>query len=334
MKVYLVGGAVRDQLLGLPVKERDWVVVGSTPEEMLAQGGSIIVNGTVYDQNNPTGTEILVGQSQNGCDSIIFISLTFEESEIVVSFQANSTTCEFGNDGSIIIESMPSMDQFDHMIVYVPSLEEQPFIDGVDANFEFGSGPPTGLGGRLGLVIAEDGGSIVKLPQYRYSLENPVAQVSSEICVSSEAAEVVIAHEVLELNGYYGMWMRNTLLNLDRERYESEIQDYINRYLPKGGEFRSVVVGELKNPARPLRLEVKYSFPLSESGFLEYCPLWEQYYLDMESSSTRIHPYQLNYPFSIRSKVRCEEELTLDFSNREDHRKLRKDGVLNYRWEI
>ena len=38
MKTYLVGGAVRDQLLGLPVKDRDWVVVNSTPEEMLAQG--------------------------------------------------------------------------------------------------------------------------------------------------------------------------------------------------------------------------------------------------------------------------------------------------------
>ncbi|MCU7858424.1 MAG: rhodanese [Candidatus Thiodiazotropha sp. (ex Lucinoma kastoroae)] len=36
MKVYLVGGAVRDQLLDLPVVERDWVVVGATPEEMLA----------------------------------------------------------------------------------------------------------------------------------------------------------------------------------------------------------------------------------------------------------------------------------------------------------
>lgn len=37
MKVYLVGGAVRDQLLNLPIKERDWVVVGATPELLLAQ---------------------------------------------------------------------------------------------------------------------------------------------------------------------------------------------------------------------------------------------------------------------------------------------------------
>ncbi|MBI4357130.1 MAG: multifunctional CCA tRNA nucleotidyl transferase/2'3'-cyclic phosphodiesterase/2'nucleotidase/phosphatase [Gammaproteobacteria bacterium] len=38
MKIYLVGGAVRDKLLGLSVKERDYVVVGATPEEMTAKG--------------------------------------------------------------------------------------------------------------------------------------------------------------------------------------------------------------------------------------------------------------------------------------------------------
>ena len=38
MKIYEVGGAVRDELLGLPVKDRDYVVVGSTPEEMLRLG--------------------------------------------------------------------------------------------------------------------------------------------------------------------------------------------------------------------------------------------------------------------------------------------------------
>jgi len=37
-KIYLVGGAVRDDLLGLGAVERDWVVVGSTPDEMLADG--------------------------------------------------------------------------------------------------------------------------------------------------------------------------------------------------------------------------------------------------------------------------------------------------------
>ncbi|KQN67470.1 2', 3'-cyclic nucleotide 2'-phosphodiesterase [Duganella sp. Leaf61] len=38
MKIYVVGGAVRDELLGLPVKDHDHVVVGATPDDMVAQG--------------------------------------------------------------------------------------------------------------------------------------------------------------------------------------------------------------------------------------------------------------------------------------------------------
>ncbi|TFW30111.1 multifunctional CCA addition/repair protein [Massilia horti] len=38
MKAYVVGGAVRDELLGLPVQDHDWVVVGATPDEMIERG--------------------------------------------------------------------------------------------------------------------------------------------------------------------------------------------------------------------------------------------------------------------------------------------------------
>ncbi|HEX4855531.1 MAG TPA: hypothetical protein VFV28_01880, partial [Limnobacter sp.] len=38
MQVYVVGGAVRDELLGIPSIDRDWVVVGATVDHMLAAG--------------------------------------------------------------------------------------------------------------------------------------------------------------------------------------------------------------------------------------------------------------------------------------------------------
>ncbi|WP_144157615.1 multifunctional CCA addition/repair protein [Paraburkholderia sp. BCC1885] len=38
MNIYVVGGAIRDELLGVPVQDRDYVVVGATPEQMVAQG--------------------------------------------------------------------------------------------------------------------------------------------------------------------------------------------------------------------------------------------------------------------------------------------------------
>src|SRR5881397_1614818 len=38
MQIYMVGGAVRDALLGLPVQDHDWVVVGAKPEQLAALG--------------------------------------------------------------------------------------------------------------------------------------------------------------------------------------------------------------------------------------------------------------------------------------------------------
>ena len=44
MKIYLVGGAVRDELLGLKPTDKDYVVVGSTPEQMLSLGFTQVGN--------------------------------------------------------------------------------------------------------------------------------------------------------------------------------------------------------------------------------------------------------------------------------------------------
>ena len=38
MKIYLVGGAIRDELLGIPYDEKDWLVVNSSHKEMIKQG--------------------------------------------------------------------------------------------------------------------------------------------------------------------------------------------------------------------------------------------------------------------------------------------------------
>jgi len=43
MQTYLVGGAVRDALMGLPVQDRDWVVVGATPQALLDQDAVVVV---------------------------------------------------------------------------------------------------------------------------------------------------------------------------------------------------------------------------------------------------------------------------------------------------
>ena len=77
MKTYLVGGAVRDALLNIPVKDRDFLVVGSTPEELLSLGYQqvgadfpVFLHPETKEEYALARTERKSGQGYNGfiCD--------------------------------------------------------------------------------------------------------------------------------------------------------------------------------------------------------------------------------------------------------------------------
>ncbi len=64
MKVYLVGGAVRDELLGLHVDERDWVVVGATPQALLDQGYKAVGKDFPVFLHPQTGEEYALARTE------------------------------------------------------------------------------------------------------------------------------------------------------------------------------------------------------------------------------------------------------------------------------
>lgn len=64
MRAYLVGGAVRDKLLGLPVRERDWVVVGETRESMLARGFKPVDGAFPVFRHPSTGDEYALARTE------------------------------------------------------------------------------------------------------------------------------------------------------------------------------------------------------------------------------------------------------------------------------
>ena len=64
METYLVGGAVRDRLLGLEVRERDWVVVGATVEQMLALGYRQVGRDFPVFLHPETGDEVALARTE------------------------------------------------------------------------------------------------------------------------------------------------------------------------------------------------------------------------------------------------------------------------------
>ncbi|NOZ51944.1 MAG: multifunctional CCA addition/repair protein [Gammaproteobacteria bacterium] len=86
MKVYLVGGAVRDKLLGLQPKEFDWVVVGSTPEEMRRNGYKqvgkhfpVFLHPETHEEYALARTERKTAPGYTGFDTDASVDVTLEE---------------------------------------------------------------------------------------------------------------------------------------------------------------------------------------------------------------------------------------------------------------
>jgi tRNA nucleotidyltransferase (CCA-adding enzyme) len=86
MQIYLVGGAVRDELLGLAVKDKDYVVVGSTPEEMEAAGYKpvgkdfpVFLHPKTHDEYALARTERKTAKGYKGFAVHASIDVTLEE---------------------------------------------------------------------------------------------------------------------------------------------------------------------------------------------------------------------------------------------------------------
>ncbi len=107
LKIYCVGGAVRDRLLGLPIKDHDWVVVGSTPEQMTAHGfkpvGSdfpVFLHPKTHEEYALARTERKVAQGYKGFTVYASPYVTLEQDLSRRDFTVNAIAQD--SDGNLI----------------------------------------------------------------------------------------------------------------------------------------------------------------------------------------------------------------------------------------
>lgn len=132
MQVYLVGGAVRDQLLGRTVSERDYVVVGATPEQMLAAGympvGSdfpVFLHPHSKEEYALARTERKSGVGYGGFTFYTSPDLSLEEDLIRRDLTINAMA--LAEDGSVIDPYGGQQDLQDRLLRHVsPAFIEDP----------------------------------------------------------------------------------------------------------------------------------------------------------------------------------------------------------------
>lgn len=111
MKIYAVGGAVRDALLGLPVKDRDYVVVGATPEQMIADGFRpvgkdfpVFLHPKTQEEYALARTERKTALGYHGFQFYFAPDVTLEEDLARRDLTVNAMALECAPDGMLIGE--------------------------------------------------------------------------------------------------------------------------------------------------------------------------------------------------------------------------------------
>ena len=132
MQVYLVGGAVRDEMLGRPVKDKDWVVVGATPQDLLnlnyQQVGSdfpVFLHPNTKDEYALARTERKQGKGYNGFICDFSPDITLEQDLIRRDLTVNAIAKD--TDGNLFDPFNGQSDIKNKVLRHVsPAFEEDP----------------------------------------------------------------------------------------------------------------------------------------------------------------------------------------------------------------
>ncbi len=132
MRVYLVGGAVRDRLLGHPYHEKDYVVVGATPEQLIAQGYQpvgkdfpVFLHPKTKEEYALARTERKSGHGYHGFEFYTDPSVTLEDDLIRRDLTINAMAMD--DDGTIYDPYHGQQDLADKILRHVsPAFAEDP----------------------------------------------------------------------------------------------------------------------------------------------------------------------------------------------------------------
>jgi tRNA nucleotidyltransferase (CCA-adding enzyme) len=109
MNIFAVGGAIRDELLGVPVQDRDYVVVGATPEQMVAQGYRpvgkdfpVFLHPQTHEEYALARTERKTAAGYHGFQFFYAPDVTLEEDLARRDLTINAMAREMRPDGSLV----------------------------------------------------------------------------------------------------------------------------------------------------------------------------------------------------------------------------------------
>ncbi len=195
---------------------------------------------------------------------------------------------------------LPSLDQFNHMIVFLPDSNGGRFLDCTDKSSDLARSAPVGVAGCDALVLDASDPRFVRVPDH--ARDAGVIRSSRHVAITNLTDALV--EETLTLEGVHGTFMREYLANVSPASHRS----YLLGLLGTGVDLVEFAVENLEQAQAPLLLRLRYAlknqFRFTDRETVGALPMvFERSWLAPESVEKRVTPFHLAVPIDFESTI-------------------------------
>jgi len=207
------------------------------------------------------------------------------------------------NTNGEVRKDLPSLDQFNHMVVFVPSLGKGTFIDCTDKDSALGTNVPSGLAKKEALILDEKKPRLVEIPDYAQDSNDIAITRKIEVAATADA----LAKEDVVLKGFPASWYRNFFRRNEPANRKRALQDDLSGCAP-ALEVLELGLEGVDDARAPLAIHVSYRirgrFHSMDNQMVGQLPaVWERMFLAMETVENRRSPFRLYSPMNVESHV-------------------------------
>ena len=199
--------------------------------------------------------------------------------------------------------ALPSLDQFDHMVVFLPGGKGGTFLDCTGKSGDLRASPPSGLATRQALILDPARPRLETIPDYAAGAS--AINSSRELSFPNESDLEV--REDVTFTGLSATTMRASLLAVEAANRTRWLLQAMTRELPSV-DLREAQIDNVDDPQTPLRLRLRYLVPRrfqAAGGQLigQLPAVWERSFMAGDPVEQRQTPFRLWVPVSLESHV-------------------------------
>jgi hypothetical protein len=201
------------------------------------------------------------------------------------------------NTKEYINPDLVTLDQFDHVIIYLPNINGGVFIDTTDKYTSIDlQTPPRSVQGSKALILEKNKSKIIAIPkvdatQNRLDIERTISQESN----------LYISKETAIITGYMASEIRAFLQPLTKEHINTDISQWVNGYYPNLTvlEFNYYNLEKLDKA-----LIIEFTFQQNSNNTDFKVPAFlERVYLSYSAYQKRLYPFRITESFALNSKT-------------------------------